>query len=184
MKKNLADIIESLFENKSTGFLSIVLNSEKNLIKFYFKNGDIYHISFGFKKGAQCINELLSKEPQQCNFIPMITVDMTSDDIPSTEKIIEMLRDMNKFINITEAMSPSADFGKVKEGLKIALIKQIGPIGGKLIEKTIQEKWMPSSPPSKEDFLKLIDMLKDEIEDSSGRREFLIEANKLLEVYR
>lgn len=53
MKKNLADIIESLFENKSTGFLSIVLNSEKNLIKFYFKNGDIYHISFGFKKGAQ-----------------------------------------------------------------------------------------------------------------------------------
>jgi len=43
---------------------------------------------------------------------------------------------------------------------------------------------MPSSPPSKEDFLKLIDMLKDEIEDSSGRREFLIEANKLLEVYR
>jgi len=48
----------------------------------------------------------------------MITVDMTSDDIPSTEKIIEMLRDMNKFINITEAMSPSSDFGKVKEGLK------------------------------------------------------------------
>jgi hypothetical protein len=88
---------------------------------------------------------------------------------------------MNRFVSFgDDASAESSDFIKIKEGLKVALIKQIGPIGGKIVEKIIQEKWTPSSPPVKEDFIKLIDLLKDEIDDPLSRKEFLTDANKLI----
>ncbi|MGB9821889.1 hypothetical protein [Thermodesulfovibrio sp.] len=184
MKKNLADIIDNLSRTKSTGLLTINFSSEKNLLKFYLKDGEIYHISFGFKKGLQCLDDLASRQPVSCSFIPQISLDMTSDDIPSTEKLIKQLKEMNKFIDSQDSTSLSSDFAKIKDGIKTALIRQIGPIGGKITEKYISEKWVPSNPPSKEDFLNLIDMLKEEIEDPQSRREFLQEVNKLLEVYK
>jgi hypothetical protein len=181
MKKNLADVLESLFEDKKTGILSITVSSEKNLYKFYFKNGQIYHLSSGFKKGKACLNDFLEKEPVSCSFVPQVSVDIISNDIPSTEEIIKKLKKMNRFVSFgDDASAESSDFIKIKEGLKVALIKQIGPIGGKIVEKIIQEKWTPSSPPVKEDFIKLIDLLKDEIDDPLSRKEFLTDANKLI----
>lgn len=181
MKKNLADIIENLFQTKSTGLLTVNFASEKNLLKFYMKNGEIYHISFGFQKGKRCLDEIASRQPVSFNFIPQISIDMTSNDIPSTEDIIKNLKNMNKFVSSADSsLVQSSDFQKIKDGIKTALIRQIGPIGGKITEKYISEKWIPSQPPSKEDFLNLIDMLKEEIEDPQSRREFLNEVNKIL----
>lgn len=181
MKKNLADIIENLYENKSTGLLTIIFTSDKNLFKFYFKNGEIYHLSFGFKKGIQCLNEIISKEPVTCNFIPQISVDITSNDIPSTEEIITTFKNMNKFINSEESIPfHSSDFQKIKDAIKTALIRQIGPIGGKITEKYIAEKWIPANPPSKDDLLNLVNLLKEEIEDPVSKKEFLNEVNKFI----
>ncbi len=78
----------------------------------------------------------------------------------------------------------SLEFQKIKDSIKIALIRQIGPIGGKILEKYIVEKWTPSNPLTKDDILRLAEMLKDEIEDPLSKREFLAEVNKLLEVYK
>ncbi|ACI21357.1 hypothetical protein [Thermodesulfovibrio yellowstonii] len=181
MKKNLADIIENLYESKSTGLLTIIFASEKNLFKFYFKTGQIYYLSFGFKKGVQCLNEIISREPVSYNFIPQISVDITSNDIPSTEDIITTLRNMNKFINSEDPMSfHSSDFQKIKDVIKTALIRQIGPIGSKITEKYIAEKWIPANPPSKNDLLNLVNLLKEEIEDPASRKEFLNEVNKFI----
>jgi len=180
MKKNLADIVENLSKTKSTGLLTLTFSSEKNLLKIYLKNGEIYHLSFGFKKGSQCLNEIASKEPISYSFIPQISIDITSNDLPPTEDIIKKLKDLNKFVSSADSSSFSPDFAKIKEGIKTALIRQIGPIGGKITEKYINEKWVPSQPPSKEDFLNLIDMLKEEIEEPQSRKEFLQEVNKLL----
>lgn len=183
MKKPFSEIVENLHTNKKTGLLTVTCASEKNLFKFYFKNGEIYHISFGFKKGFYCLDELSQKELLCYNFIPEITIDITSNDIPSTEKVITILKEMAKFVS-SDSVATSPDIVKIKEAIKTALIRQIGPIGGKITEKYITEKWTPSNPPTKEDFLNLIDMLKEEIEDASSRKEFLQEVNKILEVYR
>lgn len=181
MKKNLADVVDSLFKAKSTGLLTISFSSEKNLLKFYLRNGEIYHISFGFKKGIECLNEIALRQPVSYNFISQISIDITSNDIPSTEDIIKNLKGMNKFVASSDSsIIQSSDFQKIKEGIKTALIRQIGPIGGKITEKYITEKWIPSEPPSKEDFLRLVDMLKDEIEDPQSKKEFLQEVNKIL----
>lgn len=181
MKKNFADIVEGLFEEKKTGILTVAVSSEKNLYKFYFKDGQLYHLSCGFKKGKSCLDEFFSKEPISCNFITAVTVDILSNDIPSTEEFIKILKENQKVVSFGDNTSVvSADFAKIKEGLKVALIKQIGPIGGKIVEKIIQEKWTPSFPPTKEDFLRLIDLLKDEIDEPLSKKEFLNEVNKLI----
>ncbi len=181
MKKNLGDIIENLYENKNTGLLTIILAADKNLFKFYFKNGEVYHLSFGFKKGAQCLNEIASRELVSYNFIPQILIDMTSNDIPPTEEIIKTLKNMNKFVSSEDSISSkSLDFQKIKDAIKTALIRQIGPIGSKITEKYIAEKWISANPPSKNDFLNLVNLLKEEIEDPASRREFLNEVNKFI----
>ena len=185
MKQNLSEIVAKLNENKETGLLSITFNSEKNLLKFYFKDGQIYHISFGLKKGMQCLNELQNKEPISYNFVSNFTIDIKSHDITSTEKVLENLRQLDKFVVTQEKYSiKSIEFQKIKEDIKIALIRQIGPIGGKILEKYIAEKWFPTNPITKNDIQKLVDILKDEIEDATAKREFLSEVNKLLEVYK
>lgn len=182
MKKNIADIVKNLNDERQTGMLTVSLSNEKNLLKIYFKDGQIYHISFGIKKGIECLKELANKEPVSCNFIQQLTIDLKSD-VPSIENVLEILKSFNKYV-VYGGADQNFDFSKIKEGVKIALIRQIGPIGGKITEKYIQEKWTPSTPPTKEDFLKLFDMLKDEIEDPVSRKEFLAEVNKLLEVYK
>ncbi len=185
MKQNIGDIVLKIYENKGTGLLSITFEGEKNLLKIYFKDGAVYHISFGVKKGMQSLNEAKDKEPVFYNFISNIVVEVTSNDIPSTDKIIGFFKELNKEIISSDSVTiKTSDFQKIKESIKIALIRQIGPIGDKITEKYMAEKWIPSTPISKEDFLNLANLLKDEIEDISGKKEFLSEVNKILEVYK
>ncbi|GAB6183286.1 hypothetical protein [Thermodesulfovibrio hydrogeniphilus] len=185
MKKNLFEIMTKIFNNKETGVLSLAFAEESNLFKFYFKDGEIYHVSFGLKKGNPCLKEIEKKEPTSYNFVSNITIDIKSNDLPTTEKIIEYIKNLNKQVSAEEPFSiKSLEFQKIKDSIKIALIRQIGPIGGKILEKYIVEKWTPSNPLTKDDILRLVEMLKDEIEDPLSKREFLAEVNKLLEVYK
>ncbi|MDI1470965.1 MAG: DUF4388 domain-containing protein [Thermodesulfovibrio sp.] len=179
MKKDLGDIVDNLSKTKSTGLLTINLSSDKNLLKIYLKDGSIYHISYGFKKGFECLNEIASKEPISYNFIPQIAIDIVSTNLPATEKIITTLKQMNKTVT-DSALLQTPDLNKIKENIKMALVKQIGPIGGKITEKYINEKWIPSQPPNKEDFLRLVEMLKEEIEDPKSKKEFIEDVNKFL----
>jgi len=167
MKKDLGDIVDNLSKTKSTGLLTVNFSSDKNLLKIYLKDGAVYHISYGFKKGFECLNDIATRQPISYNFISNITIDISSSNLPSTDQIVETFKH-------------TTDFEKIKENIKIALIKQIGPIGKKITEKYIAEKWVSSQPPSKEDFLRLADMLKEEIDDIKSKKEFIDEVNKIL----
>lgn len=182
MKKSLGDILEDLFNGKKTGILNIAMVSEKSLFKFYFKNGEIYHISFGLKKGIESLKELLQKELYATNFISDITIDIKSKDIPHTEEIIKKIKNSNLYISLTNKNSSnSLHFKKIKEKLTLALIKQIGPIGNRVIEEIIQEKWNAQVSLSKDDLFNLVELLKDEIEDQEGKKEFQREAKSFIE---
>ncbi|MCX8033822.1 MAG: DUF4388 domain-containing protein [Thermodesulfovibrio sp.] len=182
MKKLLGDIIDNLYREKKTGILNIAMLSEKNLFKFYFKNGEIYYLSYAFKKGKESLNELFHKELRSVNFIPDITIDIKSDDIPTTEEIIKKLKAANLYISIgNEIISSTNQFQKIRERLKIALIKQIGPIGNRVLDKIIQEKWNAQLPPTKNDILKLVELLTDEIEEKEGKNEFQTEVKRFIE---
>lgn len=184
MKQPVADILSNLVEQKKTGVLNFSINSEKNLCKIYFRAGDVYHISFGFIKGLECINQIKSKEILSYNFIPDITVDLTSNDLSSTSQIIELFKKMDKFVKEDEKNLKIQNLDRIKDILKIALIRQIGPIGGKITERYIKEKWKPLSPPTKEDYMELINLLAQEIEEPQSRKDFFNETNKILEVLK
>ncbi|MCS7163729.1 MAG: DUF4388 domain-containing protein [Thermodesulfovibrio sp.] len=178
MTKSLADVIEGLYKNKSTGVLTVIFSENKNLLKFYFKEGEVYHISFGLKKGIQCLYEIKFDNSFSCQFIPQISVNVESETL-STEEIIKYLKSMNNFVN-SESFS-SLEFQKIKDAIKTALIRQLGPIGSKIIDKYIAERWILTTPPSRKDFFNLINFLKDEIEDPISKDEFLNEVSNFIE---
>ena len=179
MKKDLRDIVDNLSKTKSIGLLTVNFSSDKNLLKIYLKDGAVYHISYGFKKGFECLNDIATRQPISYNFISNITIDISSSNLPSTDQIVETFKQMKITVSDSQFLH-TTDFEKIKENIKIALIKQIGPIGKKITEKYIAEKWVSSQPPSKEDFLRLAEMLKEEIDDIKSKKEFIDEVNKIL----
>ena len=54
------------------------------------------------------------------------------------------------------------------------------PAGAKVMARLIEQKWHASSPPTREEFLRLVDLLKDEIENPDDRNEFLKEAARII----
>ncbi|MEN2994303.1 MAG: hypothetical protein ABDH19_03010 [Thermodesulfovibrio sp.] len=178
MTKSLADVIEGLYKNKSTGLLTVIFLENKNLLKFYFKEGEVYHISFGWKKGLQCLHEINFDNSFLCQFIPQISVNVESETL-STKEIIKYFKSMKNFVN-SDSFS-SLEFQKIKDAITTALIRQLGPIGNKIIDKYIAEKWILTTPPSKKDFLNLINLLKDEIEDPISKNDFLNEVSSFIE---
>lgn len=73
----------------------------------------------------------------------------------------------------------SGDFARIQEELKVALIRQIGPAGGKVLKKIVEETWRVSSP-TKPDLRNLVGLLKNEIEDGENRNQFAKEAEKII----
>ncbi|MCX5718991.1 MAG: hypothetical protein NT055_03330 [Nitrospirae bacterium] len=73
-----------------------------------------------------------------------------------------------------------SSFSHIRDLLKVSLNRQIGPVGEKVLSKVIEKKWRASSPPSREEILELINLLKNEIDDINDRNEFIKEARKII----
>jgi hypothetical protein len=71
-----------------------------------------------------------------------------------------------------------SDDVKTLEEIKVALIRQIGPAGAKVMSRIAADKWHASMPFTKEDIETLINLLQNEIDDQDGRKAFIKEANK------
>jgi hypothetical protein len=148
----------------------------------------------------ECLATLDVSEFTECFFLPGIKVDKPDAQVPSTEQIIEIFRKHEIRVErkgpmpvaapssaaaATNGQAPSAptssgDFAVIREGLKVALMRQIGPVGGKILTKIMEQTWKGSAAPTREELMKLIDLLKNEIDDEANRKEFLSEVGKLL----
>lgn len=186
MKLHLADIIEKLHKEKKTGMLNIAMTSDKMLFKIYFKNGEIYHISYGFKKGMESLKSIFDKELSVGNFIPDVALDLISNDLPKTREIIEFLKNTNLRLSFCSNFVHSDNrLYKIRDKLKRALIAQIGPIGSKIVDNVIQDKLNAKTLNAKSDILELVEILSEEIEDEEEKRNFQIELKEFIEeLYR
>ncbi len=185
MRSSLENYLEQLHIDKKTGILNIILAFEKNLFKFYFKEGEIYHISYKIKKGMDSLRELFEKEIKMINFIPDVTIDIENKGLPNTKEIIEEVKKLNLYLSLEQSNFSPLEFKKIKEKITLALIKQIGPIGNKVIDRVIKEKWNATIHNTKEDLIKLIGLLVEEIEDPEGKKEFQKELEQYIqEVYK
>lgn len=195
MEITLSEVVADLNRNKKTGILSIAIRGDaKNLLKFFFKDGDVYHLTCSDQKDTDCLRQFETLDFLSCSFLPNAKYEASqSTNLPPTSEIIRILEKKTAPVEVANfriktatasvpdiaTTATSVDFVKIREALKVALTRQIGPVGGKVLTKIIDKKWSVPSP-TKVDLQKLLDLLKDEIEDKKNQDEFVKDAEQII----
>lgn len=170
-----SDITAEIMQKKQTGLLSVVATNGKNHVKIFFSEGQIYYLLYGDLKNADCVAACETLEFSDCFFTNGVKVSANEKCTMETSRIIDELR--RCFDKGTARLSgASADMqGK----LKVALVRQVGPIG-EIVFQSILDQWQSSSSPTKQQVLQLVDLVAVRIEDEKSRKEFLNEAKSII----
>ncbi len=190
MKVDLSNVLSDLTQNSKTGLLSISVSDTNRLFKIYFKKGEIYRLGFGPLKGAECLAQFDELEFKASFFLPDIEVAGEPEKIPSTSEVVTLFKMADRSVEMKQPEtssphmsnngSPVSNLPRMLDDLKAALIEQIGPVGIKVFQRTVDEKWRSGSFATRHDLEKLISMLKDVIEDAGDRQTFLNASNKII----
>jgi hypothetical protein len=190
MKTALSEFIAEINRTRKSGLLSITVKGANTQLKMFFREGEVYHVTCGHVKGAECLAQATEIEFAECFFMPEVSLNVHDGNLPPLADIIRFFKTAGTAVEIRQpdgkAAQPAgpgaagiSDFAGIREELKTALIRQIGPAGGKILSKVIEEKWRVSSP-TRADLMKLIGLLKDEVEDGENRNQFTEEAEKII----
>jgi len=183
VKNTLSDFIAELNQNRKSGLLSVPVKGANKLLKLFFREGELYYVACGDAKGWSCVAQAGDCEHAEYFFMPDASFNAQDGSLPALQEIVHYFK--------SSAMSGAAP-GTAQTGGKtgtaagaldaitLALTRQIGPAGGKVVKRIVEQKWHPLSPPSKADYAQLIELLKNEIENADDRNLFIQEARELL----
>jgi hypothetical protein len=181
----LARIVGDIHEGRKTGVLTVLVKGGNHLLKMFFRNGEVYYLTCGNLRNTECVDNINSLELGDCVFLPGVKMDAKAGPVPSTAELIQQLRTSAKMVESRLVSGGSrstgkedSDDAKTLEEIKVALIRQIGPAGAKVMSRIVADKWQAPMPFTKEDIERLIDLLQNEIDDQNGRKTFIREANK------
>ena len=95
-----ADIIQDFLDAKTSGALYVsVVEISEDLIRMYFKDGQIYHIRYGTAIGNDVLEVLEYYNLYGTTFFEGITApDKHATDLPPTNEIMNKIREINKTI--------------------------------------------------------------------------------------
>jgi hypothetical protein len=181
----LAKIVGDIHEGRKTGVLTVLVKGGNHLLKLFFRDGEVYHLTCGNLRDTECVDNINSLELGDCMFLPDVKLDAKAGAVPPTDELIQQLKASAKMVDSRLGTGGARSMGKedsddVKtlEEIKVALIRQIGPAGAKVMSRIAADKWHASMPFTKEDIETLINLLQNEIDDQDGRKAFIKEANK------
>ncbi len=191
MKTALSEFIAEINRTRKSGLLSIIVKGANTQLKMFFREGAVYHVTCGNVRGAECLAQATGIEFAECFFMPEVSLNVHDGNLPSLADIIQHFKTAGTVVEIKQpdgkaahpagpAAAGISDFAGIREELKTALIRQIGPAGAKVMSRIVEQKWQASSPPTREDLPRLVELLKDEIENPDDRNEFLKEAAKII----
>lgn len=191
MKTGLSEFIAEIYEGRKSGLLSIAVKGVNTQLKLFFREGQLYHVTCGSVKGKECLAQAVGQEFSQYFFMPEVSLNVQDGNLPSLADIIQFFKAADKAVEVpahsgtggsrpSGAQSGGGPPAAALEHLAMALIRQIGPVGAKVLSRTIEQKWHASSPHTREDLSSLVNILKDEIENPDDRKEFLKEAAKII----
>lgn len=97
-----ADVLKELHDSKKNGalFISVTAASE-NLVRFYFKDGEICHLSYGPARDEECLDILDCYEIGKAVYFEGMKPPAISSGLPKTEAIIEKFKKTGKQVDIT-----------------------------------------------------------------------------------
>jgi hypothetical protein len=180
----LYSVVIGIHQMKKSGMLSVMVKVSKQLLKIYFIDGEIFCLLCGNLKNAECLSEVDTMEFTDCYFFSDAKLNTIERINIPTMEIIARLKASNKTVEckdmggivVTESYP---GFSAIMDNLKAALVKQIGPFGAIVFPKVI-DKWHQSSHPTKQGLDELVNLLKEEIDDTKNQAEFVKEANKII----
>lgn len=93
----LADVLQGYCEAKKTGAIYIsVMETSENLVRFYFKDGELCHLSYGPVKDRECLDILACYDFGKAVFFEGLKPPALSSDLPKTAEIIAVIKQQNK----------------------------------------------------------------------------------------
>jgi hypothetical protein len=100
-QKLFADVLQEYHVGKKTGALFVsVSEASENLIRFYFKDGDIYSLSYGPVKDKECLDILDCYDLGKVVYFDGLKTATPSLNLPKTEDIINAVRKSGKQVQI------------------------------------------------------------------------------------
>lgn len=187
MKTSLPDFIGEINRSKKSGLLSVNIKKANTLLKLYFRDGELYHIACGDSKGAACLTSVLGGDFSSYFFMPDVALQSSDSTLPPLEDIVRFFNNPTAAVEVAphpgvsagQPPRPPAAATAALEALRLALIRQIGPAGAKVLSRIVEQKLNAASPPTRDDLRRLIDLLKQEIDNPADRDVFLKEANAI-----
>ncbi len=99
--KLFADVLQGYYAGKKTGALFVsVAEASENLVRFYFKEGTIYSLSYGPVKDKECIDIIDCYNFGKAVYFDGLKAPISSSNLPPTEEIIEIVRKSGKNVQI------------------------------------------------------------------------------------
>jgi hypothetical protein len=102
-EKQFADVVHGIYEAKKTGALYVTtVETSEDLVRIYFKNGEIYHIQYGSARGQDCLDIIQYYTLHSATYFEGVRAPerTPSPDLPPTRIIIALLRKLDKKIRI------------------------------------------------------------------------------------
>ena len=101
VSKLFADVLQEYCAGKKNGalFVSVAEESE-NLIRFFFKDGNISHLSYGPVKGKDCLEMLDCYNLVKAIYFDGMNAPLASTELPPTNAIIAMVRKSGKQVQV------------------------------------------------------------------------------------
>jgi len=191
VRTSVASIIRDIHQKKRSGLLSLSVKGANYLFKLFFREGELYCLSFKGAKNADCLAILDTLELHEAVFLSNVKLDTSCGDVPPTLDMVGFFTSLGSTVETTyfdgkgasaeaETPAPLAQSGQVVDGIKKALINQIGPVGGKLFLTALDRMWPGSMPQTPRDFENLIAALEKEIDDEKDLATFRSEVRKIL----
>ncbi|MDX9715421.1 MAG: hypothetical protein RBT37_08335 [Dissulfurispiraceae bacterium] len=162
---NISDIIKKYYRTRETGLLSVKVVGQSHLLKIYFADGEIIHLSMGTCKNNECFNRLTDLTPAEHFFVKGVKAPGTLG-APITETLLNFL-DINK--DLIDSIGSSSAAADAVQTSKVSAAERefldiIGPIGAVILDSLYSRfLYKKGAPMPSDDFNILIDSLAKEL---------------------
>jgi hypothetical protein len=98
-----AEVIQDILTARRNGALYVSMREiSEDILRMYFKDGQIYHLRYGTAIGNDCLDILDYYNLYSATYFQGITApDKPPADLPSTKEILARIRQLNKGVKVT-----------------------------------------------------------------------------------
>lgn len=95
----LGEVLQEYHGEKRSGALFVAVKEKsENLVRIFFKDGEIHHMSYGPSSGKDCLEIVDCYQYSTAYFVSNLKPPAASPDLPPTPKIIEHFQKAGKAV--------------------------------------------------------------------------------------